>query len=173
MAYTFVLEETKVAERSFGKKSIEYAKALKRRSEIKILFKELQSAYWDWLDLYEISKSIFGTEINEYSNDALLMMSVVKLYLNQYNEAKNFVEKWKLVEQKFSSVTSTRFKEILLIEKMINDKENEYNNNNIEQKKNKSFWKKIAPDTPLKFGLWMSTITFASIGVIYYIKKKS
>ena len=172
-AYIIAWEATQAAESSFSKHSIEYAKWLKQKAEIKTILKDFQNAYWDWLDMYEISKALFETDVNEISNDAIFMMSSIKMYLYQFNDAKNLINKWKLIEQKISSNSSNRYKETLRLEQIIYDKEKEYNQRNPRLIKTSSIFKSLSPNTPLKFTILISAIAAASVGILYYFKKKS
>ena len=172
-----ILEYQVVAEKIYTKISPEYLDAKIRYIYLLNVLDQLNQAYKEGLEAYDIAKEVYGSEKNNDSVDTLTIMAIIKARFGQYDDAQNFINKCKKIEEQISSVYSERYKYIIDIEQRI------LQSQKVEKSKASSKergWKKritlskIAPNTPLKIGVYSAfALAIDSLAYWYYKKDKN
>lgn len=121
------------------------------------------------MEAYETAKELYGGENSADAADLLSFMAIVKARLCQFEESFNLLKKAKEIEEKVSSFHSQRYKAILTLEANIKDFEakNTQNAKKVDRKDKTSILKKLAPNTPIKVGIY-TTVFIATIGTLVY-----
>ena len=165
-------EYAKIIESVHGKNSSEFIDAKKELANSYLLMNNSNLSYKECLEAYELAKNLYGSDKNADWVDILSFMAIIKMRLHQFEEAKNFLTKCKEIEEQLSSKFSQRYKSIVNLESNLSNAESQANNQKKGKGKKTSFLSKIAPNTPTKFAIYLTAIAAATIGVVYYIKKK-
>ena len=161
----------KIVEIVHGKNTPEYFDAKHELADLYLQTNNLNAAYKECLEGYELAKQIYGSEINNDTVDILSIMSSVKMKLHQFEESRNLLIKCKEIEEQLSSKFSQRYKILIGFEKNLNQMEGNFNKKKIGKRKT-NFLSKIAPNTPVKFTIFWTIIATTAIGIAYFIKKK-
>ena len=172
-------EYLKITEKVHTRNSPEYLDAKKEQANCFHMFGRLNEAYKECLEAYDISKEVYGSEKNIDASDIFTLMAIIKARLNQLDEAQKFLNKSKEIEEEVSSVYSERYKSILQIENQILQLTEKDKKPGVKNRIGRRFGKKrtalskIAPNTPLKIGLYSGCIlVIGGLAYWYYQKDK-
>jgi hypothetical protein len=166
---TNVPKYEKLVKQHYGDKSTQYVEALKLQSSSYLTLHQHAEAYRSLLKAYDITKEIFGTEVNNTATFILLEMATIKLSLKQYEEVYTLLNKAKKIEEQVSSVNSPYYQQILSHEKLVKEQEAR---DRPKQNARRTFWQKIAPNTSFKISAYVVALTAFSAGVVYLFKKR-
>jgi hypothetical protein len=153
-----------------GEKSVEFVDYKLNEIEALLMMKNKVETYKIALETFDLAKAVYGSEDNEKAPLILQMMAILKFNNLQFEDAMNLIKKIK----KSAFYTHDISEGIKQIEEMIQaklDAKDAHNKDNPKAKKD-SILKKMSPNTPIKFGIYLSIISAVTIGTLYYLKKK-
>ena len=166
-------ENERLVELVFGKNTAQYINAKKKIVECYVDLHQNTLAYNAWLEAYELARKFHNNEQNADWVDMLLCMGIIKTRLHQFFIAKIIFSSCRRIEEKLSANSLQRFRKICEEEKTLFEKEKQSNEIKKPTSKKESILSKIAPNTPSKLAIYITTITATVAEVINHIKSKN
>mmetsp|Transcript_43315 Transcript_43315/g.50874 ORF Transcript_43315/g.50874 Transcript_43315/m.50874 type:complete len:293 (-) Transcript_43315:73-951(-) len=105
-----------------GKEKVEFVEAAKELATAMIETREMDKqgqAYKLLQRSFELSREVYGDELNIEGSEILLLQAKIKINLKLYDECEDLIQRAKIIEEKVSSKYSDRYKKILLAESSI------------------------------------------------------